>query len=84
MGVYISGHPLEEYEERWRKNITAVTTDFQLDEETNKSRVRDGELVIAAGYDGDMSLELLAISQEADFFEEIFGIRPVLKRKRRG
>ena len=46
--------------------------------------VRDGELVIAAGYDGDMSLELLAISQEADFFEEIFGIRPVLKRKRRG
>ncbi|MCI8862732.1 MAG: DNA polymerase III subunit alpha [Lachnospiraceae bacterium] len=49
LGVYISGHPLEEYEERWRKNITAVTTDFQLDEETNKSRVRDGELVIIGG-----------------------------------
>ncbi|MCI9480332.1 MAG: DNA polymerase III subunit alpha [Lachnospiraceae bacterium] len=49
LGVYISGHPLEEYEERWRKNITAVTMDFQLDEETNKSRVRDGELVIIGG-----------------------------------
>jgi len=49
LGVYISGHPLDEYEERWRKNITAVTTDFQLDEETNKSRVRDGELVIIGG-----------------------------------
>ena len=49
LGVYISGHPLEEYEERWRKNITAGTTDFQLDEETNKSRVRDGELVIIGG-----------------------------------
>lgn len=49
LGVYISGQPLEEYEERWRKNITAVTTDFQLDEETNKSRVRDGELVIIGG-----------------------------------
>ncbi len=21
LGVYISGHPLEEYEEKWRKNI---------------------------------------------------------------
>lgn len=49
LGVYISGHPLEEYEERWRKNITAVTTDFQLDEETNKTRVRDGELVVIGG-----------------------------------
>ena len=25
LGVYISGHPLEEYEERWRKSITART-----------------------------------------------------------
>ncbi|MCI8374995.1 MAG: DNA polymerase III subunit alpha [Lachnospiraceae bacterium] len=49
LGVYISGHPLEEYEERWRKNITAVTSDFQLDEETNKTRVRDGEQVIIGG-----------------------------------
>ena len=43
LGVYISGHPLEEYEERWKKNITAVTTDFMLDEETNRTRVHDGE-----------------------------------------
>lgn len=49
LGVYISGHPLEEYEERWKKNITAVTTDFQLDEETNKTRVRDGEIVVIGG-----------------------------------
>ncbi len=49
LGVYISGHPLEEYEERWKKNITAVTSDFQLDEETNKTRVRDGELAVIGG-----------------------------------
>lgn len=46
--------------------------------------VRDQELVIATGYDGDISLELFAVSMGADFFEEIFGIRPVLKKKRRG
>ena len=28
LGIYLSGHPLEEYEEKWRKNISAVTTDF--------------------------------------------------------
>ena len=28
LGVYISGHPLEAYEEKWRKNISAVTSDF--------------------------------------------------------
>ena len=37
LGVYISGHPLEEYEERWRKNITARTVDFQIDEELGTS-----------------------------------------------
>jgi exopolyphosphatase/guanosine-5'-triphosphate,3'-diphosphate pyrophosphatase len=46
--------------------------------------VKGGELVITAGYDGDISLELLAVSMAADFFEEIFGIRPVLKKKGRG
>ena len=37
LGIYLSGHPLEEYEEKWRKNISAVTADFMLDEETNKT-----------------------------------------------
>lgn len=49
----------------------------------SRMTVKDGELVIAAGYNGDISLELLAVSMGADFFEEIFGIRPVLKKKRR-
>lgn len=49
LGVYISGHPLEEYEERWKKNITALTADFMLDEETNQTKVRDGESVVIGG-----------------------------------
>ena len=49
LGIYVSGHPLEEYEGRWRKNITAVTTDFQLDEETNRTKVRDGQQVVVGG-----------------------------------
>ena len=49
LGVYISGHPLEEYETAWRKNITAVTTDFDSDEESGQTRVSDGQKVIIGG-----------------------------------
>ncbi|MCI9135402.1 MAG: DNA polymerase III subunit alpha [Lachnospiraceae bacterium] len=49
LGVYISGHPLEEYEERWKKNITAVTSDFQLDEEKGETKVKDNERVVVGG-----------------------------------
>ena len=48
-----------------------------------KITVRDGELVISSSYEGDMTLERAAFEQKLDFFEEIYGIRPVLKQKRR-
>lgn len=31
LGIYVSGHPLEEYEKMWRNNITNVSTDFAAD-----------------------------------------------------
>ncbi len=49
LGIYLSGHPLEDYEEKWRKNISAVTTDFLLDEETNEVKVKDNEVVVVGG-----------------------------------
>ena len=49
LGVYISGHPLEEYEEKWKKNITAQTTDFLLDDETGAAKVYDNQKVTVGG-----------------------------------
>ncbi len=49
LGIYISGHPLEEYEERWKKGISATTADFQYDDETGRSKVRDGAKEIVGG-----------------------------------
>ncbi len=49
LGIYISGHPLEEYEDHWKKSISAVATEFQLDEENGKSKVRDGAKEIIGG-----------------------------------
>ncbi|MEE1243376.1 MAG: DNA polymerase III subunit alpha [Frisingicoccus sp.] len=49
LGVYISGHPLEEYEKFLMKNVTAVSTDFYLDDDTGESRVRDNQSAIIGG-----------------------------------
>ncbi len=49
LGIYISGHPLEAYETIWRDNVTAVTTDFVLDEETERAAVADGARVTVGG-----------------------------------
>ena len=49
LGIYVSGHPMEKYEAKWRKNITATTLDFQPDEETGRTKVRDGEKAIVGG-----------------------------------
>ena len=49
LGIYISGHPLEKYEELWRRGITNVTSDFALDEETGVSKVVDNSTAIIGG-----------------------------------
>jgi len=49
LGVYISGHPLEEYEELWKKQITATTADFVLDDESGEIKAVDGSSVTIGG-----------------------------------
>ncbi len=49
LGIYITGHPLEEYEDMWRKNITNTTADFLLDEDTNETAVVDGKTATVGG-----------------------------------
>ena len=49
LGVYISGHPLDDYETLWRKNITATAADFIVDEETEEAVVKDGIKAVIGG-----------------------------------
>ncbi len=44
--------------------------------------VREDELVVTVDYRGDLTLDTISFEQHTVFFEEIFGICPVLKRKR--
>ena len=49
LGIYVSGHPMEKYEAKWRKSITATTLDFQPDEESGRTKVRDGARAVIGG-----------------------------------
>ena len=49
LGVYVSGHPLEESEPLWRRNITNMTSDFVYDEDEGSAKVTDGARVTIGG-----------------------------------
>ena len=49
LGVFVSGHPLKEYEAFWRKNITAYSTEFILDPETSMISLEEGKKVTVGG-----------------------------------
>ena len=48
IGIYVSGHPMEEYRELWEKNVTARTSDFIVDED-GKTVVEDNSNVVIGG-----------------------------------
>ena len=75
LGVYLSGHPLEEYEEKWRKSISATTSDFQLDEETGHTKVRDGAKEIVGGMITSKTIKYTKNNKTMAFFtvEDLMG-----------
>lgn len=49
LGIYVSGHPLQENETLWKKNIKNTTLDFAIDEETDTVKVQDGATTVIGG-----------------------------------
>ena len=49
LGVYVSGHPLEENEALWKRTITNTTLDFVYDETLGSAKVSDGAVVTIGG-----------------------------------
>lgn len=80
LGIYLSGHPLEEYEVKWRKNISAVTTDFLLDEETGEVKVKDNQTVIVGGMITEKTIKYTKTNKTMAFLtvEDLFGTVEIL------
>lgn len=49
LGIYISGHPLEQYTDLLARNVTAKTTDFLPDEDTGLPHLADGSKAVIGG-----------------------------------
>ena len=49
LGIYLSGHPLEDYLGKMKKNVTANAADFVREEESGAIRVTDNMHVVVGG-----------------------------------
>jgi DNA polymerase-3 subunit alpha len=74
-GIYLSGHPLEEYEEKWKKNVTAQTSDFMLDEETGEVKIKDNQNVTVGGMITEKTIKYTKNNKTMAFLtlEDLFG-----------
>lgn len=75
-GIYISGHPLEQYEDLWRRLSTATALDFQPEEEEQAGmESKDGRAAVIGGMVTDMRMIYTKKNQQMAFvtLEDLLG-----------
>ena len=75
LGIYVSGHPLEEYEGKWRKNITNTTADFLVEEETGETKIKDSASAMIGGMITEKTIKYTKTNQAMAFLtiEDLLG-----------
>ena len=75
LGIYVSGHPLDDYMGMWKKKITNTTTDFYLDDETGAPAVRDNANAVIGGIISDKKIKYTKNDQVMAFLtvEDLVG-----------
>lgn len=75
LGIYVSGHPLEEFLNLMEKQVTNHTTDFALSEETDMSIVKDEEKTVVGGMITSVTTKITKTNQMMAFFtvEDLYG-----------
>lgn len=67
LGIYISGHPLEDYMDIIQKNTTNTTRDFVLNEETGQPAVQEGVVAVIGGMIAEKSVKYTKKNQTMAF-----------------
>ncbi len=75
LGIYVSGHPMQEVEGLWRRNITNTSADFLWNEETMSANVHDGAKAVIGGIMTDKTVKTTKNSQMMAFLtiEDMLG-----------
>lgn len=78
IGVYVSGHPLEEYMSLWKKKVTVVSTDFVNEDDDMK--VKDGNRETIGGIVTSVTMKSTKSNKVMAFFnlEDIYGTVEVI------
>ena len=79
IGLYVSGHPLEEYQNMWKKNITRTSLDFQLNDE-DETAVADNAREIIGGIISEVTVKVTKQNSVMAFvtIEDLYGAVEVL------
>lgn len=79
IGLYVSGHPLEEYQNMWKKNITRTSLDFQLNDE-DETAVADNAREIIGGIISEVTVKVTKQNSVMAFvtIEDLYGTVEVL------
>ncbi len=79
LGVYVSGHPMDDYEVLWRKHITNVSADF-INEEDNPPKVMEGQKATIGGIITGKTVKNTKSGKMMAFItvEDVFGAVEVL------
>lgn len=80
LGIYVSGHPLEEYQGRIKKNVTASSNDFIIEEETDKPKVIDGATYMIGGMITSKTIKTTRTNSMMAFImlEDLFGVVEII------
>ena len=78
LGIYISGHPLNDYTELMKKNCTNTSLDFMVSEDDEESsvKVEDGQNVIVGGMIADKNVKVTKSSNKLMAYiqlEDLYG-----------
>lgn len=80
LGVYVSGHPLEDDAKRLQECTTASSMDFVMNEETGKCVVRDNHTYVIGGMIDSITVKTTRKGQQMAFIrvEDMLGLVEVL------
>lgn len=80
LGIYVSGHPLNDYEGIIKKNVTAFSNEFILDEETGEAAIEDNKQVVLGGIINEKTIKYTRNNKPMAFItiEDLYGVVEVI------
>ena len=80
LGIYVSGHPLDEFRQALDANVTLHSTDFMLDDEEGAPSVADKVFGVIGGIIADKTVKFTRNNQPMAFLtiEDLFGTVEVI------